>query len=121
VVDSSAEFFDALARRGHEPLLDKASGTIRFDIARGRKTERLFLVVDKGDIAVSRRNQAVDCIVRGDGDLFDRLVRGEANAFAAMLRGELAIEGNPMLLVLTQRLLPGPPARRRRAARGSRR
>jgi putative sterol carrier protein len=119
-MESSAEFFDALAVRGHEPLLEKASGTIRFDVVRGRQTERWFLSIDKGDIAVSRRNQAADCIVRADRELFERVVRGEVNAFAALLRGELDVEGSPLLLVLTQRLLPGPPARKRRRAAGGR-
>jgi hypothetical protein len=44
-----------------------------------------------------------------DRALFDRAVRGKANLNAAVLRGLLSAEGNIHLLVLVQRLLPGPP------------
>jgi hypothetical protein len=39
---------------------------------------------------------------------------GDVNALAAYLRGELALEGDPELLVLIQRVLPGPATTRRR-------
>jgi hypothetical protein len=41
------------------------------------------------------------------------------NATAAVLRGELAIEGDWELMVLFQRLLPGPPTSRARRQAGS--
>jgi hypothetical protein len=36
------------------------------------------------------------------------MAAGKVNAFAAALRGAIAVEGDPRLLVLFQRLLPGP-------------
>ena len=110
--DASAEFFDALGRRGHEPLLEKAKGTMRFDLAHGKKTDRWLVSVDKGKVAVSRKNVAADCILHTDKALFDRMASGEVNAFAAVLRGAIGLEGDPELMVLFQRLLPGPPAKR---------
>jgi putative sterol carrier protein len=107
-----AEFFDALGSRGHEPLLGKATGTARFDVVDGKRTERWLVTIVKGDIRVSRRNAAADCVVRADKACFDRAVVGELNFLAAVLRGEVAIEGDPKLLVLLQRLFPRPSAQR---------
>jgi putative sterol carrier protein len=54
--------------------------------------------------------------MRADKDVFDKLVSGRLNPVAAMLRGDLALEGNWRLLILIQRLFPGPRPRRRRGA-----
>ena len=116
--DSIAEFFAELGRRGHEPLLEKAKGSARFDVADGKRTERWLLTIDKGDLAVSRRHIAADCILRVDRSSFERAVAGELNLMAAVLRGEVAVGGDPRLLVLLRRLFPRPSRRRRwRSAR----
>ena len=107
--DATAEFFDGLARRGHEPLLAKTTGSLRVVVAGEGRTERWLVTVDHGDVAVSHRNATADCTVRADRKVFGRVVSGEANAMAAVLRGTLEVEGNPGLLVLFQRLYPGPP------------
>jgi putative sterol carrier protein len=107
-----AGFFDELGSRGHEPLLGKATGRARFDVVDGRRTERWLLTIDKGDIAVSRKNAAADCVLRSDKATFDGVVTGELNVLAAVLRGEVAVEGDPRLLVLLQRLFPRPSGRR---------
>jgi putative sterol carrier protein len=116
---TAAEFFDELGARGHDPRLNKAKGTARFDIADGSRSERWFLTIDKGDIGVSRKNGPADCVVRATEPFFDRAVAGERNFFAAVLRGEVTIEGDPKLLVLLQRLFPRPSDKRRRRASGS--
>ena len=113
--DATAAFFEALAARGREPLLDKATGTTRFEIVDGRKIDRWLVTIDKGAISASRRNAAADCVVRVDRALFEQLVTGRKNAVAAVLRGEFAIEGDWRLLVRMQRLFPGR-RRRKRAA-----
>ena len=114
MADATAEFFDALVERGHEPLLEKATGTMRFDLKDGKKTDRWFVRVVKGDIAVSRRNVRADCVVMADKSLFDAIASGKTNAMAALLRGAMGVEGDIQLLVLFQRLFPGPPRSRRR-------
>ena len=111
--DSIAEFFAELGRRGHEPLLDKARGSARFDIADGRRTERWLVTIDKGDLRVSRRNAAADCILRVDRSSFERAVAGKLNLMAAVLRGEVGIGGDERLIVLLRRLFLKPPRRRR--------
>ena len=44
------------------------------------------------------------------------IVRGEVSAWAAMLRGAIGIEGDPQVLILFQRLTPGPSASSSRGA-----
>jgi putative sterol carrier protein len=114
--DSIAEFFAELGRRGHEPLLEKARGGARFDVADGRRTERWLVNIDKGDLRVSRRNAAADCILRVDRSSFERAVAGKLNLMAAVLRGEVIVGGDPRLLVLLRRLFPQPSRRRRSRA-----
>jgi putative sterol carrier protein len=109
VGDATAQFFEALDSRGHEPLLEMTSGTMRVELADGKQTERWLVSVDKGDVAVSHRNVKADCTVRAPKDVFDGMVTGEVNAMAALLRGAVAVEGDHELLVLFQRLFPGPP------------
>ena len=114
MTDSTAEFFDELGRRGHEPLLENATGTLRFDVADGKRIARWLVTIRKGDVTVSRENRGADSVVRVDRALFDKAVKGKANAMAALLRGAITIEGEPELLVLFQRLFPGPPRSRKR-------
>jgi putative sterol carrier protein len=119
MTDATAEFFGALAERGHMPLLEKTKGTVRFELADGKRTDRWFLAVDKGDLAVSRRNAGADCTMRADKALFDRIAAGEVNATAAVLRGAVTIDGDMEMLVQLQKLFPWPPPKRRRRVGGS--
>jgi putative sterol carrier protein len=114
MTDATAEFFDALVERGHEPLLEKATGTVRFDLKDGKNTGRWLIAVDKGDLAVSRQNLRADCVVSADKALFDDIVSGKTNAMAAQLRGAISVEGDIQLMALFQRLFPGPSRSRRR-------
>jgi putative sterol carrier protein len=109
MTDSTAEFFDELGSRGHEPLLKKVSGTVRFDLTHGKEVERWLVTVAKGDLSVSHRNVRADCVVSMDRALFDGVASGKKNATAAMLRGAMGVEGDVRLLVAFQRLLPGSP------------
>jgi putative sterol carrier protein len=117
--DSIAEFFAGLGRRGHEPLLEKARGSARFDVTDGRRTERWLVTIDKGDLRVSRRNTAADCILRMDRSSLERAVAGKLNMMAAVLRGEVTVGGDPRLLVLLRRLFPQASRRRRSRAAGT--
>ena len=116
MADATAEFFEALVERGHEPLLEKATGSLRFDLRDGKKTGRWLVTIVKGDLAVSRQNLRADCVVSTTKALFDAVASGKTNAFAALLRGEANVEGDVQLLVAFQRLFPGPPVPRRRRA-----
>jgi putative sterol carrier protein len=112
--DATEMFFERLARSEHEPLLAKASGTARFDLRSGKRTAYWAIALKRGDVAVSRKKVAADCVVHMDRALFEQMARGEANAMAALERGLIVVEGNPELLVMLQRLFPGPPGSRGR-------
>ena len=86
--DAIAEFFAELGRRGHEPLLRTATGSARFDVADGKRTERWLLTIDKGKLGVSRRNAAADCVMRADRPPSTGRSNGKLNLMAAALRGE---------------------------------
>jgi len=122
MADAAAQFFQQLPGRGHEPLLEKVKGTIRFDLVDRTRTERWLVTFDKGDVSVSHKNVAADCVVRAERTLFDALVSGAANGMAAYLRGRLTFEGDPEFLVLFQRVLPAPATQGpgRAAGRGRR-
>ena len=113
--DATEDFFERLARRGHEPLLEKTSGRIRFELSNDKKTKRWLVDVDKGDVVVSHANGDADATVRTSEVLFDEVVRGEDNAMAAFLRGAVTVEGDAELLILFQRVFPGPPLAERSA------
>ena len=105
----TAAFFDDLAARGREPLLKSACGSLRFDMADGDRVEHWRVEIDNGDVAVSRSKSRADAVVRLDKAMSDGLVTGRVNAMAAALRGELVPDGDLSLLLLFQRLFPGPP------------
>jgi putative sterol carrier protein len=107
--DGVVRFFQELGRRGHEPLLAKVTGQVRFDLVEGGRTDRWLVAVDKGDTAVSHKGGAAECTIQADRALFERLCRGEENAIAAVLRGALVCSGDVELLFAIQRIFPGPP------------
>jgi len=116
MTDATSEFFARLARPSSPPPLGNVTGTIRIDLDQGKATEHWLLTVAKGNISVSNKNVKADAVVHTDTELFDRMVRGEANAMASLLRGLMTVEGDPEIVVVFQRLFPGPPnARFRRA------
>jgi len=108
---SSAAFFDELGRHGHEPLLERVTSTVRFDIADGASVDHRLMRIDRGDIAVTADDVPADCTVIIDDALFDEIIGGRTGAMAAFLRGALIIVGDPEVLVLVQRLFPGHPRR----------
>jgi len=112
MTDGTTEFFEKLDRRRHEPLLKKVTGTMRFDLAQGTRTDHYFVAVKRGAVALSDENVEADCVVRAERTLFDAITSGEENLMAAMLRGALTFQGNAHLLLAFQRLFPGPPSSR---------
>ncbi len=107
--DATATFFDKLATRGHEPLLQSASGSLRIELKNGGRTQFWYVTVAKGDIAVSNADTEADAVIRTTKALFDDMATGRVNAMAATLRGVLHAEGNLGLVMSFQRLFPAPP------------
>jgi putative sterol carrier protein len=109
--DATAAFFADLGQRSHEPLLGRAAGTICFELMDGDQVDRWTVAVDRGDVSVAHAGYdgEPECVVRAPKALFGDLARGKANATAAALRGAIAVEGDMELLILLQRVFPGPP------------
>jgi hypothetical protein len=105
-------FFDRLASYGHDPLLAHVHATVRFDVTdEGGRTEHRLVTFDHGDIRVTADDGPADCAVSGDRAVFDAVLGGRTGAMRALLRGALEVDGDPELLVLTQRILPAPSTR----------
>lgn len=97
-------FFRELGKRGHVSLLEKASGTLLVELKDGDRTSRWYVAIKRGDVAVSRRGSAADCVVRTEASTFETILAGQLNAAAAVLRGLLEVEGKVNLLVALQAL-----------------
>ncbi|MGW5672751.1 SCP2 sterol-binding domain-containing protein [Micromonospora sp. NPDC003776] len=121
--DATRKFFDALERHGHERLLKKTNGTIRFDLERDHEVDHWFVEIRSGAVRVSQQNSAADTVVRSDNAFFDRMARGEAKPLPAWLRNDIMFEGQFRLIILLERLFAPPPGARhpRLAARDRRR
>jgi hypothetical protein len=109
---ATEEFFESLASRGYEPLLARVTGTARFDVVDGTRTQRWLVTFDKGRVDVTRRNGRAGTVVTASRESFERAVAGRLNVTAAALRGEVAITGDPRFLVRLQRLFPRPQGER---------
>jgi putative sterol carrier protein len=103
--DATTAVFNDLGSRGHEPSLEKITGTVRFDLVNGKKTERWLITIRKGDVTVSHRNVAADSVIRVSRALFERVASGQTNLLPAMLRGEVVLEGDYRLMIVVRRLL----------------
>jgi hypothetical protein len=108
MADPISDFFDGLRRRGREPMLASVAATVRFDVIDGGRTDSWRLAVSHGELDVSSGAGAVDCAIAAERTLLEGVVTGTVNAMAALLRGELAVSGDPELVVAVQRLFPGP-------------
>jgi putative sterol carrier protein len=117
MIDPTVEFFEALSRRGSEPMLSNVTAEIRFDITRDRQMNSWRLAVNRGQLTVFPEVDATlagddaDCVITAEKKHFDGIVGGGVNAMAALLRGEIAVTGDPELVVAVQRLFPArrPP------------
>jgi hypothetical protein len=115
--DAITRFFAELAAVGHVPTFERNSATLRFDITADDKsakqtpeiTQRWYVTVTNGDVAISHRNASADAVVRLGRGYLESIVTGRLNAQAAFLRGLLTCDGSMAALMMFQRCLPGPP------------
>jgi putative sterol carrier protein len=113
MADVIGDFFRELEEKGHQPLLGKVQGTVRFDLGDADGTTEHWLVsVHRGDITTKQKKGSADCAIHCDKELFEQLITGDENAIAATLRGALVCTGNVELLFAIQRIFPGPPRKR---------
>jgi hypothetical protein len=107
--DPIKRFFDDLVARGHVQSLASVTGTVRIDVVDHGRTEHWYLAVSKGDVSVSHKNSKADAGVRLERSVMEGCIDGTVNTMAAFLRGVIAVDGDFGLLVLFDRLFPGPP------------
>jgi hypothetical protein len=107
--DAVAQLFDRTGRLGRVDMLADVTGSLRFDIAEDDQVvDQWTMLVDDGRITVEHRGGDTDCVVSLDRSLMARMATGQSNAMAALLRGDMMVTGDVQLLVLMERLLPGP-------------
>jgi predicted lipid carrier protein YhbT len=113
MADGATRFFDSLAARGHEPLLESVNGSLRFDVTDGIRTARWHVRVRGGDVSVKKEEAVADVVVRVDHDVLQSIIMGQLDALAAFLRGELALDGDVALFISFHRVFPAPSRSRR--------
>src|SRR5215470_15910093 len=104
MTSATEAFFEGLARRRHEPLLEKVSGCLRVDLDRGKSVDHWFITIKGGDVTVAREGGEPSTVFYAPAPVFEKMASGEMNAMSAMLRGEAAATGDLELAVLLQRL-----------------
>ncbi|WP_406041599.1 SCP2 sterol-binding domain-containing protein [Micromonospora sp. NBC_00898] len=109
MLDATTRFFEDLDRRGFEPLLQKTSGTLRFDLHEGAHTTHWLLEIERGKLHVSQEDREADTVVGTPPRLFGELVTGNENAIAALIRGDMTVSGDLRLVLQVERIFPGPP------------
>jgi hypothetical protein len=110
MADSTGEFFDDIDRIGHVPHLDRFTGSMRLDLHENGRTDHWRVSIDRGNIRLSRGDDGpADTVISGDRALFDRIARGEIRPLSAFLRNEVTMSGEFRLLLVLERLVPGPP------------
>ncbi|MCP3785707.1 SCP2 sterol-binding domain-containing protein [Micromonospora sp. A3M-1-15] len=105
-------FFDELERHGHERVLRKTSGTLRFDLEHDDEIDHWLVEIRGGGVRVSQQNSDADAVIRSDNAFFERMVRGEAKPLPAWLRNDITSEGKFRFVVLLERLFAPPPGSR---------
>src|SRR5262245_58806494 len=86
------EFFEELARRGHEPLLDRTDSIGRFEVVEGERTDRWLVAIKGGYLTVSQGDGDADWVMRVDRAALNRIIHGDVGALAALIRGQLNVE-----------------------------
>ena len=104
MTNPTQEFFEDVARRGHEPMLKRLSATVRWDLITGDRVEHRVIRIDHGKLKVSVGKEPADCVITLERAVCDDVVTGRTSWLAAILRGTAAVEGDPELMILTQRL-----------------
>lgn len=114
--DPITAFFDGIARQGVIPMLERTTGTVRFDVLDRRGEEHWHVAITKGAVKVTHRSSRADSVARVQRPVFEAICAGTLNANAASLRSTMVPQGDLALLVAFERLFPGPPGSTGRVA-----
>src|SRR5215469_6463654 len=90
--DVIVDFFESIP--GPHPEVPKPiSGSLRFDLEDGKRSESWRVTLARGEVSSARSNASADCVVHTDKETLGAIIQGRANAMAAVLRGALRAEG----------------------------
>jgi putative sterol carrier protein len=105
-----SEFFESIA--GPHPEVPRTiSGSLRFDLENGNRSEHWLVIFTKGKVSSDRSNAAADCVAHTDKATMEAIIQGRVNAMAAILRGAIKLEGQILLFALFRSLLTTPAER----------
>ena len=104
MAEQAAIFFKELGEKRHVRLLEGASGTVLVEITAEKNVDRWYVAIKRGDVSVSRKGTAADCVIRTDRATFEGILTGQINTVAAVLRGIVEVEGKVALLTALQAL-----------------
>lgn len=104
--DPIEDFFDGLAKRGYEPLLQHVIGSIRFDLVNGDETDHWWVGMDRGKVTVLHEDRVAKSIARQDRATFVDAILGRRNPMTTFLRGDAGYSGEGEPLVIFTRLFP---------------
>lgn len=107
--DAMVSFLLGLEKAGHQPLVAQVSGTIMLELTDSRPDDHWLIRMDRGNITVANRPGSADVVVRMSKALFTSAVLGRSNLWTAVMRNDVSVEGDLHLLMIFQRLMPGPP------------
>jgi hypothetical protein len=103
---ATSAFFERLADECRDPRFSKVCGSVRFDISEGDDLEQWLLVIDHGDLRVSRSGEPASTVIRVPAQVAEAMARGEVNGLAAIERGEILVDGDLALALRIGRLFP---------------
>ena len=102
-------FFESIA--GPHPELPKTiSGSLRFELKDGNRSEYWRVTITKGVASCAHSKAPADCVVHTDKATFEAIVQGRANPMAAVLRGAVRVEGEALLMAYFRSLFTHPAA-----------
>jgi putative sterol carrier protein len=109
MTDPVGEFFNGLAERGYEPLLQHNTGSIRFDVTDGAAIDHWRVTIDQGRVKVGHDDAAADTVVVQDRAVLVDAIQGKQNLLIAFWLGQVGISGNSERLASFQRLFARQP------------
>lgn len=109
MTDPVGEFFNGLAERGFEPLLQHNSGSIRFDVMDAGEADRWLVTIDRGTVAIGRDDATADTVVTLERAVLVDAIRGKQNLVIALWLGQVGMSGDSERLISFQRLFARQP------------
>jgi hypothetical protein len=102
--DPVEDFFQDLAQRSYEPLLQHITGSIRFDLLDADQVDHWWVGIDRGRLTVCHEDRDAGSVTKEERSTFADVILGRRNAMTTFLRGDAGYAGDGEPLVVFQRL-----------------